>query len=332
MNVFVTGASGYIGRQLTRHLLNSGYQVHAFMRALPDQPLPAHPALSLHVGDLSSIEQLAEAMRGCQMVFHLAAFAKPWAKDLTTYHRVNVEGTRNVMQAALNAGVQKVIHSSSCGVFGRSNGRPVDEDHVSDIPLLTEYDESKRKAEEIALEFVDRGLNVVIVSPTKVYGPGIWSESNAVSQLIRAYVQGDWHLLPGDGGAVACFAYVEDVVKGIALAAVNGRSGERYILGGENLSFRDFFKVLAEVSGKNYWLFPVPVKAMLWFGWKEEIGARFFNQQPLITRKWIRKYNYHLACSSDKAMRELGYGITPFHEGLKHTLQWLEEEQNIFFV
>ncbi len=332
MKVFITGASGYIGRELTRHLLNTGFEVNAFVRALPHNPLPSHPALSIHLGELSRVDQLQQAMRGCQIVFHLAAYAKPWAKNIGDYHRVNVQGTLNVMQAALATGVRRVIHSSSCGVFGRSNGAPVNEEHISDVPLLTEYDESKSKAEELIREFVEKAnLEVIIVSPAKVYGPGIWTESNAVSQLIRAYVQGEWHLLPGDGKAVACFAYIEDVVRGFVLAAKNGRSGERYILGGENLSFKDFFKTLADVSGKKYWLFPVPTKAMLLFGWKEEMNARLFNKQPLITRKWIKKYNYHLACSSDKAIRELGYEVTPLRTGISHTLQWLEEEQNIFF-
>jgi nucleoside-diphosphate-sugar epimerase len=148
--------------------------------------------------------------------------------------------------------------------------------------------------------------------------------------MIRSYVEGNWHLIPGDGKTKGSFSFIDDVVDGHILAMENGKSGERYILGGENINFDEFFALLKKLSGKNYFLMHVPMPLMLLFALKEEIGT-VFGRDPLITRKWVRKYNHNLDCSSEKAIHELGYSITPLEEGIQRTLHWLAEEKKIFF-
>jgi farnesol dehydrogenase len=330
MKIFVTGATGYIGQQLTAQLLEQGHTVHALCRSLPKGSLYEHPNLKVFFGDLSNRYALAYAMEGCSQVYHLAAYARPWAKHKETFFEINVTGTVNVLDAALATGVEKVVYSSTGATFGTSNGKAVTEESVRKTDFFTEYESSKFIAEERIEHYALKGLHGVIVHPCKVYGPGLWSESNAVSHLIKMYVEGNWHVIPGDGKALGSFSFIDDVVEGHLLAMQHGRKGERYILGGENVSFNEFFSTLKRVSGKDYFMTHVPMPLMLLFALKEEIGT-LFGKEPLITRKWVKKYNYNLECSSEKSIHELGYKITPLEEGLTKTLKWLSEEKKVFF-
>jgi nucleoside-diphosphate-sugar epimerase len=329
MKIFITGATGYIGQRLMERLLAQGHEVKALVRSIPDDSTFNHPKLMFQVGNLLDRVSLEKGMEGCNQAYHLAAYARPWAKNARTYFEINVQGTLNMLEAARKAGVEKLVYSSSCAVLGRSNGSPITEDHVRDIHFFTEYESSKHIAEMYVRNYSKNGLETVIVSPSKVYGPGLWTESNVVSRLVQLYLEGEWHVIPGDGKSLGCFCFIDDVVNGLLLAMAHGRPAEKYILGGENFHFNDFFKMVKTLTGKNHFLVHVPVWLMLLFGWKEEVSSSLFGRDPLITRKWIVKYNYDLACSSEKAIRELGYKITPFKEGLTTTLRWLKEERNI---
>jgi nucleoside-diphosphate-sugar epimerase len=328
MKIFVTGATGYIGQQLTARLLNQGHRVHALCRSMPKGMLYEHPNLRLFFGDLSNRHMLADAMDGCEQVYHLAAYARPWAKNSSTFFEINVKGTVNILDAALAANVKKLVFNSTGATFGTSNGKPITEETVRKVDFFTEYESSKFIAEERIQHYALKGLQGVIVHPFRVYGPGLWSESNAVSNLIKMYVEGNWHVIPGDGKTLGSFSFIDDVVDGNLLAMEHGKSGERYILGGENLSFNDFFAMLKRLSGKDYFMTHVPLPLMLLFALKEEAGT-WFGREPMITRKWVHKYNHNLACSSEKSIRELGYRITPLEDGITKTLKWLSDEKKI---
>jgi farnesol dehydrogenase len=330
MKIFVTGATGYIGQQLTAKLLDQGHIVHALCRSTPQGSLYDHPNFKVFYGDISNKHSLKDGMKGCSQVYHLAAYARPWARKKETFFEVNVAGTVNILNAALQAGAERLVFSSTGAVFGASNGSPVNEESIRKLDFFTEYESSKFIAEERIQHYALKGLNAMIVNPFRVYGPGMWTESNAVSQLIRSYVEGEWHLIPGDGKTRGSFSYIDDVVDGHLLAMEHGRPGEKYILGGENVSFDDFFSLLKRISGKDYFMVHVPMPFMLLFALKEEAGT-WFGKEPLITRKWVRKYNHNLDCSSEKAIRELGYRITPLEEGISKTLHWLAEEKRIFY-
>jgi nucleoside-diphosphate-sugar epimerase len=330
MRIFVTGSTGYIGQRLTQCLLSQGHEVHALVRSIPKDEVFRHSRLKFFKGDLLDKSSLVESMTGCSQVYHLAAFARPWAKNPRIYFEINVHGTINILETASQIGVEKLIYSSSCAVLGRSNGFPLTEEHVRDIHFFTEYESSKYLAETYVRSYSNKGIDTVIVSPSKVYGPGLWTESNAVSHLIQLYIQGDWHVIPGNGKSLGCFCFIDDVVRGHLLAMATGRSGEKYILGGENLHLVDFFNTIKKLSGKSHFLIHVPIWLMMLFGWKEEVGASVFGRDPLITRKWIIKYNHDLACSSEKAIQELGYSITPLAEGLMQTLHWINNSRVIY--
>jgi len=331
MKVFVTGATGYIGQRLVERLLEQGYEVNALVRSIPHSVEAVHPNLFFKTGNILDKESLERGMEGCVQVYHLAAFARPWTRNARTYFEVNVQGTLNVLEAAQLAGVKKLVYSSSCAVLGRSNGSPLTEEHVRDVNFFSDYESSKYLAECLVRNYSRMGLNSVIVSPSKVYGPGLWKESNAVSYLMQLYIEGDWHVIPGDGASLGCFCYIDDVVNGHILAMTLGRTGEKYILGGDNLRLTEFFDLLKSLSGKHHKLVRIPIWLMMLFGWKEEVRASLFGNEPLITRKWIAKYGNDLACSSDKAIKELGYKITPVREGMSATLTWLREVRNVQF-
>jgi farnesol dehydrogenase len=325
MKIFITGSTGYIGQKLVARLLNQGHHVHALCRRAPDNELFHNPRIQVFKGDLFDYKTIEEAIYGCEQVYHMAAYARVWAKDPRTFFNINVRGTVNVLDAALRLNVKKLVFTSTGSTFGISNEKPVSEDMIRTVDFFNEYESSKFMAEEKVLHYVCKGLHAVIVHPTRVYGPGVWTESNAVSKLVKNYIDGEWHIIPGNGKSKGSFAYIDDVVTGHLLAMENGRAGEKYILGGDNLDFNEFFDLLKRLSGKSYFLVKVPIPFMLMYGWQEEFLAKWLRKEPLVTNKWIKKYEMHLAYSSKKAIQELGYRITPIEDGLTRTLKWLEE-------
>ena len=164
----------------------------------------------------------------------------------------------------------------------------------------------------------------MIVCPTRVYGPGPMVEGNAVTRMIERYVEGRWHALPGDGRKSGNYVYIEDVIDGHLAAMDKGRSGEAYILGGENATYREFFSQLAEISGRDQTLYPIPIQALMAFAWSEEKRAEWFGRKPLITPSWVRRYNHDWTNSSAKAVAELGYGARRLGDGLASTIAWLQ--------
>lgn len=330
MKIFVTGATGYVGQNLVFKLLTLGHTVHVLCRTQPDVELFSNSKLKIFLGDLQNKQAIKDAMTGCSQVYHVAAYARAWAKDPTTYFKINVEGTVNILEVALELGVDKVVYTSTGATFGASNGSPIKEDSIRLHDFFTEYESSKFIAEEKIQHFVRKGLDVSIVHPVRVYGPGVWTESNVISMMIKSYIEGNWHVIPSDGKAMGCFSYIDDVVDGHILAMEKGKPGEKYILGGVNMNFNDFFNLLKEITDKHFLLVHVPLPLLLLFGWKEEAFSRWFNREPLITRKWINKYRYNLSCSCEKAIHELGYTVTPIEEGIKKTLEWIEFSKKVY--
>lgn len=331
MKIFVTGATGYIGQKLVAKLINQGHEIHALCRQTPEGELFANSRLRIFEGDLLNKAMIDTAMEGCEQVYHMAGYARVWAKNPSTFFEVNVGGTVNVLDSALYHGVKKLVFTSTGGTYGISNGKPIDEGMIRSVDFFTEFESSKFLAEERVQHYVRKGLDAVIVHPIRVYGPGVWTESNAISQLVRLYVTGEWHIVPGNGKAVGCFSYIDDVVNGHILAMEKGVAGEKYILGGENQNLNTFFSILRKLSQKSYLMFRVPIPFMMVFGMHEELMANWFGKTPMITRKWIRKYNLDASFSSEKSIRQLGYTITPFETGLARTLEWLKNDCNVYY-
>jgi nucleoside-diphosphate-sugar epimerase len=334
--VLVTGATGFIGTRLVQALVERGNRVRALSRRADPQPPPgfdwehggplAHPNVELVRGDITDPESLRQAVEGCRYVFHLAAYAKNWAPDPKTYHRMNVEGMQNVFEAAEREAVERIVWTSTCVTLGPSRPGEVGDEQTPRTTdrFLTEYEETKAIAEQHAIERARDGLPVVIVNPTRVYGPGQLTEGNSVTLLIDQYDRGKAPILLNRGVNVGNWVLVDDVAEGHILAMEKGRIGERYLLGGENASLKELLDTVDRVSGKRHFRMPVFPPGALTFAWLQKKRAEWLGIYPQITPGWVRTFLVEWAQSSDKAEKELGYRRTPLEEGVRMTYEWLQ--------
>lgn len=323
MKYLITGATGFIGTQLARKLAGDGHTVHALYRSDAKAAGLTGQGIELFKGDLQDRASLDKAARGCAGVFHVAAFAKPWAKNPQTFYRLNVEGALNVFKAARYAGVSKIVFTSTAGVINPSNGTPSDESTRRELSHFTDYERSKAKAEEAAAKLSREGMNIVTVNPTRVYGPGLLSDSNGVTRMVKLYLEGKFKLLPGNGQSIGNYVFIDDVVDGHVLAMQNGKPGERYILGGDNVSFIEFFNLLSDLTGQDTRLYKVPIPMMKLAAKVMEMRANLTGTPPILTPPWVKKYLYNWELSSEKAQRELGYQPVPIDVGLSKTVDWI---------
>jgi farnesol dehydrogenase len=179
--------------------------------------------------------------------------------------------------------------------------------------------------EEEVAKLVSAGQDIVIVNPTRLYGPGPLNDANSVTRLVKMYCEGKWHFLPGNGESIGNYVFVDDVVNGMVLALLRGSSGNRYILGGENVSYREFFRLLEKLSGLHYRLFPFPLPLMLGAAGAMTLFAGITGIPPMITPGLVRKYDHNWRLTSDKAISELGYHPVSLETGLSITLHWLRQ-------
>ena len=324
MKVFVSGATGFIGIQLVKRLLSEGATVHALYRSETKADLIRQPNVILFKGDILDKESLLGALEGCEEAYHAAAFAGVWAKDPEMVVRLNVDGAINVIEAAGSQEVKRVVITSTAGILGPSKKEAVDESSPAPDTFFTDYEASKFRLEQQLLGRSETNPEVVIVNPTRVYGPGYLSESNGVTKMIKQYMEGSWRLIPGDGKSSGNYVFVEDVVSGHLLAMEKGKPGERYVLGGENISYNQFFSILREASGVHKRLFKIPLWAMLTSAGIMQGISRITGRAPLIVPNLTRKFNHNWIVSSEKAIRQLGYQPLKAQEGILQTVQWIE--------
>lgn len=326
MKIFLTGATGFIGSRLAETLAEQGEQVHALVRNPQKAKRLEEKGVRLFVGDLEDTDQMARAMEGCNRAYHLAAFAQAWAPDMQKFDRINYEGGLRIMEKALQAGIEKLVLTSTGGVIGASRGAPVDESQSGHHRHMTAYERSKARLEEAVPGFLERGLPVVIVNPARVFGPGALGDSNGEVKVMQAYLKGRFRFLPGDGRSKASYCFVEDVVQGHIGAMQHGRPGERYILGGENASYREFFDTIGKLAGKKRRMYSMPIPLIMLFARLQVWMAHNFGRYPLITPELVRKYAQDWSFSSEKARQELGYEPRSLEESIRLTLEWLEQE------
>lgn len=301
--IAVTGATGFIGSHLVRALVERGDVVRVLVR-----PRPGRGRLVPDVvyGDLRDAAAVTRLLPGAETVFHLAACARAWTRDPREFEAVNVEGTRNLLNAARAAGVQRVIHVSTELVDG-------DE---------TLYQRTKRAAEGSVQDYVSGGGDAVIVRPTRVYGPGPLNPANSVTRVIAAYRKGMFRVRLADRGARANYVHVDDVVDGMLKAAQCGSRGAAYLLGGENLTLPELLELVAHASGKRHAVIALPAGMAGAFAWACEMGGRL-GIAPLITRDWVRLLTQDRPQSWERAQAELGYHPLPARQRIAETVAWL---------
>jgi len=325
MKCFITGATGFIGNNLAKKLLADGNKVHILARSQNGGELFEDDNVTVFFGDLQNTEMIIKAMQGCDVVYHLAAYANIWSKDKTLAFKTNVKGTQNILEAAIKNGVKKMVFTSSAATLPPSKEKEeVDESYPLPTTYLTDYETTKREAEQLCTDYCRKGLDVVIVNPPRVFGPGLLSKSNSVTIMIKNYVKGTWRIIPADGSQIGNYVYIDDVIQGHILAMQRGIPGEKYILGGTNISYNEFFNTLAQVSGKKRFMLNFPFSLMMFISKFELFTAENFGKKPLITPPWVTRYLQHRPLSSKKAMNELLYTITPLREAMEKTIEWLK--------
>jgi farnesol dehydrogenase len=328
MKVFITGGTGFIGTRLTEKLISENHKVTLLARNPSAVVFAEMERPEIIKGDLSDTAALRQGMSDCDWVFHMAAFTKPWAKDPSEVFKTNVTGTVNVLNAAFECRVRKVVITSTGGTMGWSpDGKPIDESANPAQEFKTIYEKTKAEAEKIALDYVKKGLDLVIVNPTRVYGPGKLTKSNSLTKIIRLYVSGLWRIIPGNGETAGNYVFIDDVIEGHILAAKSGRSGERYLLGGENLTFSDLFRIIGEAVGHRRKVFKLPLVFLKLIVKLLMAISKITGTPPLITMDWLDKYMNNSIISSQKAIKELGYRVTPFRNGVTITINWLKSKQ-----
>lgn len=322
MKTLVTGGSGFVGSAVVRVLLEAGHAVRVLVRKTSVcSNLDALPVKRVE-GDLRDLRSLEGAMSGCRAVFHVAADYRLWARNPRELYESNVEGTRNIMLAAVKAGVERIVYTSSVATLGLNrDSNPADEGvHSSLDKMIGHYKRSKFLAEEVVIELADKhGLSVVIVNPSTPVGPRDIKPTptgrmvrDAASGRIPAYVDTGLNIV-----------HVDDVAIGHQLAFERGKEGERYILGGTNMSLRDILTVIAEIAQRSPPRIRLPNRLMVPVayvaeGWTRMTGGK----EPLLTVDGLRMARYRMYFTSDKALRELGYLPRPAIEALHDAIMW----------
>lgn len=319
MNVLVTGATGFIGSQLTRALVDQGHHVRVLRRASSKTLMLDGLAVEHVLGDILETEAVDRAVTGCQLVFHVAALASYWRARRDQVYDINVRGTQIVMDACLRAGVRRVVFTSSVAAIGiPRNGQIADEETPFDSLSATfAYADSKRRAEEVVRSAVADGLDAVIVNPAAVIGAG--DHNMITGSMIIEYARRPVPLATPGG---LCMVAIGAVVAGHTLAAQYGRTGERYILGGENLAHAEIARVITEVAGRSAprWIIPRwllrPAAVVV------DTCNRMVPRPPLVSGEQIRLSAFNAFYDSGKAVRELGFAYVPFRTAVEEAYTW----------
>ena len=319
MGVFVTGGTGFIGANLIRLLLQEGYTVRALVR--PNSSLNNLHGLNLELvkGDLGD-PHLFRQMVGCQVLFHVAAHYSLWQADREQIYHHNVMGTRNVLTAARKAGIERTVYTSSVAAIGvGENGTVVDETHQSSVEkMVGHYKKSKFLAEQEAVKAAQAGQDVVIVNPGCPIGPGD-IKPTPTGDIILRFLRRQMPFYLDTG---LNFIHVRDVAWGHLLALQRGKSGDRYILGNQNLSLKDLLDQLAEITELNAPQLSVPAWLPLSVAWVDERILARLGKTPAVPLDGVRMAHQYMYYNPSKAIRELGLPQTSMTTALKDAVDW----------
>lgn len=324
MKVFVTGATGFIGASLVRELLNEGCAVKVLARPGSDRRNLAGLDVEVCEGDLCWPESLARGLAGCDTLYHAAADYRLWTRDPAAMYEINVGGTRNILQAALDAEMAKVVYTSSVGTLGNpGEGTPGTETTpVTLADMVGPYKKSKFLAEREAESFVARGLPLVIVNPSTPVGARDIKPTptgkiivDFLNRKMPAYLDTGLNLVD-----------VEDCARGHILAARRGTIGEKYILGNQNLTLKEIFALLEGIAGLPAPRFRLPYTPILLAAYVNEGIARLTGKEPLIPLAGVQMAGKFMFFDSSKAVRELGLQQRPVTESLATAVEWFRAE------
>ena len=319
MKTFVTGATGFIGSAIVRELLTDGREVKVLSRRNADMRNLDGLDVEIAEGDLRDKNSLRRALDGCEVMYHVAANYSLWSQNKRAIYEVNVDGTRNILEAAAEARIQRAVYTSTVGCIGlHSDGRPANEDTPLDPSMLSnDYKISKYRAEQIALEF-DK-FPVVIVNPSAPIGPRDIKPTptgkivvDFLNRKIPAYMDTGLNLI-----------HVRDCARGHILAEGKGKAGERYILGSRNMSLREILLVLEKITEIRAPNIKIPYWVAFGTGWIcEMISQLVTHREPVVPLGGVKMARYKMYFEPSKAIRELGLPQTPVEDALCEAVEW----------
>ncbi|MFN0041622.1 MAG: hopanoid-associated sugar epimerase [Alphaproteobacteria bacterium] len=324
MTTLLTGATGFVGAAVLRALVARGERVRVLVRPAGNRSNLTAIEAEIVEGDLTEPSSLAAALVGCRALYHVAADYRLWVPEPASIYRANVDGTVNLMRAALAAGIERIVYTSSVATLGlNANGTPSNETTQSSLAtMIGHYKRSKFLAEEAVTALArEAGLPVVIVNPSTPVGPRD-VKPTPTGRMIRDAALGR---LPAYVDTGLNVVHVDDVAAGHLLAFERGRVGERYILGGEDMSLRRILELVAAATGRPAPRIRLPHDLVMPVAHVAEAWARVFGGgEPMVTRDGVRMSRKRMYFSSAKAERELGYRRRPAKEAIADAIAWFE--------
>jgi len=318
--ILLTGATGYLGSQMARELIARQALFRVLVRDATRLSFdPNQAGCEVVTGSLRDPVALRKAVNGVEAVIHTAALVKMWVRDARDFWRINVEGLQDLLQTASNSGVQRIIYTSSFIALGPSHDVNAGEELHNPGPYSNEYEETKARALDW-LRNQQGKYPVITLFPGVIYGPGPKTEGNLVGGMIDQYLAGKFPGLLGSGEQRWSFAFNADVVAAHLAALDKGKPGEEYALGGDNRSLSEFFRLLENLTGVHHRVRHLPFFVGKLVGAMEVARARLFGHQPQLTPGVVEVFKHDWVYSSAKAIRELGYRVTPLEEGLRKTI------------
>jgi dihydroflavonol-4-reductase len=318
----VTGATGFVGSAVARALLQQGHDVRVLARPGGDRRNLADLSVEVVEGSLEDASSLARAAAGCRYLFHVAADYRLWVPDPAPMYRANVEGTRVLLRGALDAGVERVVYTSSVATLGLVAEGTGDEETPSSFEnMIGHYKRSKFQAEEVVRDLVERhGIPAVIVNPSTPVGPRD-RKPTPTGRLIVEAARGH---MPGYVDTGLNIVHVDDVATGHLAAAEMGRVGERYILGGQNMSLAEILAEVAQAAATRPPRMRVPYSVAYPAAIGAELVARLTGKEPFITFDGVRMARKKMYFNSAKAARELGYAPRPARDAIADAVSWFK--------
>ncbi len=326
----VTGGTGFVGRHLVQKLVARGEKVRVLVRPRNVGAVREPPLQNADIcqGDLTDPPSLRQALQGCSFLYHVAADYRLWSIHPEELYQSNVEGTRNILQAAKEAGIEKIVYTSTVGALGNTGaGTPGNEETPVSLKEMTgHYKRSKFLAEKIALDFAAQGAPITIVNPSTPVGS--WDvKPTPTGQMIVDFLKGKMFAYIDTG---LNLVDVEDVAEGHILAMQKGRTGEKYILGHRNLPLIEIFQILSRITGRPAPAQRMPFTVAFAFAALSTVYANWITKKPpMISLEGVRLSRKYMYFDSSKATRELGFQPGPVEQALEKAVRWFQEHHYV---
>lgn len=328
MKTLVTGTTGFIGSAIIRELIHDGRDVKALVRKSSDLRNIQDLDVETVIGDLRDKDSLTSALKGCDRLYHTAAYYSFWSRDKNLIYDINVQGTRNILESALELEIPKVVYTSTVGCIGLSrNGRPSGEETPIDpATLCNDYKLSKYQAENIALEFARKGLPVVIVNPSTPVGPRD-IKPTPTGKLVLDFLN---RKMPAYLNTGLNLVDVRDCARGHILAEAKGKIGQRYILGNKNMSLQEILLTLEKITGIKAPTVKMPYWVAFMAGWVcEKFSDHVTGKPPAVPLGGVKMAKYLMYFDASKAVRELGLPQNPVENALREAVDWYQSNNYV---